>query len=81
VSRQHQQPKAPQAEGKFVRQPAQHQRTGLSVQTPSSTNNDTLEIANLVQQIMTQLSEAVSEKYKIIIITKIVLNLMKQNGY
>jgi hypothetical protein len=56
------------------------QRTGLSVQAPRSTNSDTLKIATVVQQIMTEPSEAVSEKDKIMIITKMVLNLMKQNG-
>jgi hypothetical protein len=34
-----------------------------------------------VQQIITELSEAVSEKGKIMVITEMVLNLMKQNGY
>jgi hypothetical protein len=33
-----------------------------------------------VQQIMTEFSGAVSEEQKILAITKIVLNLMKQNG-
>jgi hypothetical protein len=33
-----------------------------------------------VQQIVTELSEAVSEKDKIMVITKMLLNLMKQNG-
>jgi hypothetical protein len=33
-----------------------------------------------VQQAMTELSEAVSEESKIMIITKMALNLMKQNG-
>jgi hypothetical protein len=42
---------------------------------------DTLKIATTVQQIVTELSEAVSEKDKIMIITKMALNLMKQNGY
>jgi hypothetical protein len=56
------------------------QRTGLSIQAPSSTKNDPLEIATVVQQTMTELSEAVSEKDKIMVITKLVLNLMKQNG-
>jgi hypothetical protein len=48
--------------------PVQHlpqqeiQRTGLSVHHPSSTNSDTLKIATVVQQTMTELSEAVSEK-------------------
>jgi hypothetical protein len=55
------------------------QRTGLSVQAPSSTNNDTLKIATVVQEIITELCEAVSEKDKIMVITKMVLNLLKQN--
>jgi hypothetical protein len=36
----------------------------LSVQDPSSTENDTLKIAAVVQQIIIELSEAVSEKEK-----------------
>jgi hypothetical protein len=56
------------------------QGTGLSVQAPSSTNNDTLKTATAMQQIITELSEAVSEKGKIMVITKMVFNLMKQNG-
>jgi hypothetical protein len=51
------------------------QRTNLSVQAPSSTNNDRLKIATVVQQILTNFIEAVSEKDKIM-----VLNLLKQNG-
>jgi hypothetical protein len=54
------------------------QKTGLSVWAPSLTNNDMLKVVTVVQQIMTELSEAVSEKDKIMVITKIVLNLMKQ---
>jgi hypothetical protein len=50
------------------------------VQAPSSTNSDTLKIATIVQQITTELNEAVSEKDKMMVITKLVLNLMKQNG-
>jgi hypothetical protein len=45
-------------------------KTGLSVQAPSSPNNDMLNIATVVQQIMKKLSEAVPEKDKIMIITK-----------
>jgi hypothetical protein len=56
------------------------QRKGLSVQAPSSTNNDMLKIATAVQQIITELSGAVSEKDKIMVIIKLVLNLKKQNG-
>jgi hypothetical protein len=54
--------------------------TGNSVQAHISTNNDTLKIATLVQQIMTELREAVLEKDIIMIITKMVLNVMKQTG-
>jgi hypothetical protein len=46
------------------------QQTGLSVQAPSSSNNDMLKIATIVQQIVTEINEAVSEKYKIMVITK-----------
>jgi hypothetical protein len=56
------------------------QRTGLSVQAPSSTNNGALKIATLMHQITTKLSEAASEKDKILVITKMVLDLMKRNG-
>jgi hypothetical protein len=38
------------------------QKTGLSVQAPSSRNSDTLKVATVVQQITTELSEAVSDK-------------------
>jgi hypothetical protein len=53
------------------------QKTGLSVQASISTNNETLEIATVVQQVMTELSEAVSEEDKVMVITKIVLNKTK----
>jgi hypothetical protein len=39
-----------------------------------------LKVTTVVQQIITELSEAVSEKDKLMIIIKMVLNLMKQNG-
>jgi hypothetical protein len=55
------------------------QRTGLSVQAPSSTNNDMLKIAIVLQQIITEFSKTVSEKDKILVITEMVINLMKQN--
>jgi hypothetical protein len=41
------------------------QRTGLLVQSPSSTNSDKIKIATAVQQIITELSGAMSEKEKI----------------
>jgi hypothetical protein len=53
------------------------QRRCLSVQAFSSTNNDMLKIATLVQQIMTELGETVSEKDKILVITKMVFNETK----
>jgi hypothetical protein len=40
------------------------QRTGLSVQAPSSTNNDTLKVTTVGQQIITEISEGVSENEK-----------------
>jgi hypothetical protein len=69
----HQQPQVPQTYVKslwtLVQQhlPQQEiQKTGLSVQAPSSSNNNMLKVATVVQHIMTELSE---EWY-----------LMKQNG-
>jgi hypothetical protein len=38
-----------------------------------------MKVANVMQQIMTELSEAVLEKEKIMDITKMVLHLMNQN--
>jgi hypothetical protein len=44
-------------------QPQQEiQNKDLSVQTPSSSNIEMIKVATVVQQIMTELSEAVSEK-------------------
>jgi hypothetical protein len=54
------------------------QKTGLSVQAPSSSNNNT--VATIVHQIMTEVTEAVSEEDRVMVITKLVLNLMHQNG-
>jgi hypothetical protein len=39
-----------------------------------------LRVVIVVQQIMAEFNCAVSEEDKIVVITKIVLNLMKQNG-
>jgi hypothetical protein len=84
---QHQQPQAPQTDGKSVWHPVQQhlpqqeiQKTGLSVQAPSSIN-DTLKIATVVQLIVTELSEAASEKDKLMVITRMVLNKMAARGY
>jgi hypothetical protein len=38
-------------------------------------------VVTVVQQIMTEMNGLVSEEDKIVAITKIVLNLMKQNGH
>jgi hypothetical protein len=60
------------------------QKTGQSVQAPSvnsSSLDDMFKVATIVQQIMTELNGAVSEENKIVAITKIVLNLMKQNDH
>jgi hypothetical protein len=40
-----------------------------------------LRVVNVVQEIMTKLNGAVSEEDKIVAITKIVFNLMKENGH
>jgi hypothetical protein len=40
-----------------------------------------LRVVTVVQQITTEFSGAVSEEDKIVAITKIVLNLMKQDGH
>jgi CRISPR/Cas system CSM-associated protein Csm5 (group 7 of RAMP superfamily) len=57
------------------------QKTGQSVQAPSLSVNDMFKAMTVEQQIMTELSEAVSEEDKIVVITTTVLNLMKQNGH
>jgi hypothetical protein len=46
----------------------------------SSTSNGMLKIATVLQQIITEISAAVSGKDEIMVITKKVFNLMKQNG-
>jgi hypothetical protein len=61
--------KGPRTNGKGVGHPAQQhlpqheiQKTDLSVQAPSSSNNDTLKVATVVQQIMTELNEDVRKR-------------------
>jgi hypothetical protein len=56
------------------------QKTGQSVQAPSVSNSsldDMFKVANVVQQIMTQLNGALTEEDQIVAITIIVLKLMK----
>jgi hypothetical protein len=84
---QHQQPQAQQKDGESVRHFVQqhlpqheNQIRGPSAQSPSSSDNDTLKVATVVRQIMTELREAVSEKDKIMVITELLFYLMKLNG-
>jgi len=59
-------------------------KSGQSVQansTNNSTLNDMFKVAAIVQQIMTELNGAVTEEHNIVAITRIVLNLMKENGH
>jgi hypothetical protein len=61
------------------------QQTGQSVRAPNvnifSLDNILKVVVTVVQQIITESNGAVSEVAKILAITKIVLNLMKQNGH
>jgi hypothetical protein len=62
----------------------QQQKTGQSVRaqnTNSQPLDSMLRVVTVVQQIMTEINDAVSEEEKIVAITKIVLNLMKQDGH
>jgi hypothetical protein len=56
------------------------QKTVLSVQSPSSSDNDKLKSATAVRQIMKGFSEAVSEEDRAVIVTMMVLNLIQRNG-
>jgi hypothetical protein len=68
--------------------PTQQQKSppkpGQSVQATNINVNrstvDMFKVVTVVQQIMTELNGAVSEEEKIMSVTKIVLNLMKQHG-
>jgi hypothetical protein len=69
---------------KYIPAPAFQQETGQSVQAPNTYNqplDNMLKVVTVVQQIMTEFNGAGSEEDKIVAITKIVLNLMKQNGH
>jgi hypothetical protein len=62
--------------------PRANQETGQSVHVPNISGlplDNMVRIVSAVQQIMTELSGAVSEESKILAITKIVFNLMKEN--
>jgi hypothetical protein len=76
-------PVADPVTGTQARKPAPgHQKSGQSVPAPAVNSQplDTVRVVTVVQQIMTELSDAVSEEDKIMAITRIVLNLMKNNG-
>jgi hypothetical protein len=63
---------------------AQQQKAGQSVRTPIINNqplDNMLRVVTAVHQIMTEFNDAVSEEDKIVAITKIVLNLMKQDDH
>jgi hypothetical protein len=57
-------------------------QTGLSLPAPpvNNVNVDMYNVITVVQQIMTELKDAVTKEAKILAITKIVFNLMKNNG-
>jgi hypothetical protein len=62
----------------------QQQNAGQSVQAPNVNSqplDNMLRVVTVVQQIMTEFNGGVSEEDKIVAITKIALNLMKQNGH
>jgi hypothetical protein len=60
------------------------QKTGQSVRASNVSSQPLdimLRVVTAVQQIMTEFNGSVSEGDKIVAITKIVLNLMKQDGH
>jgi hypothetical protein len=74
----------PAAKKPFVPDHLEQQQTGLSVRAPivnSKSLDNMLRDLTVVQQIMTVFNGAGTEEEKIVEITKIVLNLMKQNGH
>jgi hypothetical protein len=84
---QQQQPQAPQTDGRSMQHPAQQhlpqqefQKMGLSVQSPSSSDNDKLKVATVERQIMKEISEVVSEEDKVMMVTMMVLDLLQRNG-
>jgi hypothetical protein len=74
--KQHQQPKATQTEQQYLPQ-RKYQKTCLSAQAPSSSKDI---VVTAMHKIMTALSKAVSQEDRIMVITKLVLHLMQQNG-
>jgi hypothetical protein len=67
-----------------VPSPEQQQETGQSVRAAivnSQPLDNMVRVVTVGQQITTEFNGAVSDKDKIVVITKIVLNLMKLNGH
>jgi hypothetical protein len=78
----HQEVAASTREPELPKTKSKQQEPGQSVPAPT-VNSDTLNMLRaltVLQQIMTELKAAVSEEAMIFAITKIVINLMKQNG-
>jgi hypothetical protein len=74
----------PAARKSSVLAPVQGQEAGQSVQAPnvsSHPSDNMLKVVTVVQQIMTKVSGALSQQEKIMAITKIVFNLMNQDGH
>jgi hypothetical protein len=64
--------------------PGDQQKAGQSVRVPTVSSqplDSMLRVVTVVEQIMAEINGAVSEEEKIVAITKIVLNLMKQDGH
>jgi hypothetical protein len=62
----------------------EQQETSQSAEAPNINSlplDNMLRIVTVVQQIMKEFNGNVSEEAKIVVITKIILNLMKQNGH
>jgi hypothetical protein len=67
----------------FVHPNTKQQETGQSVPAPSVSSepeDNMMRVVTVVWQIMTELKGAVSEKAKIMDITKTVFNLMQEDG-
>jgi hypothetical protein len=75
---------APAARKSSVPAPVQQQKTGQSVQASHVSSppiDNMLKVVTVVQQIMGDVSGALPQEEKIMAITKIVFNLMNQDGH
>jgi hypothetical protein len=74
----------PAARKSGVTAPVQGQETGQSVQAPnvsSHPSDNMLKVVTVVHQIMREVSGALSQQEQIMAISKIVFNLMNQDGH